>query len=150
MMIRTADGAFRPATQHDADELAGLPIGRLIGCTMKQLRNGQFHRKLFALLAYLYDVLPAKRAIYEGTEITQSRKRHRDEMVILAGHYTVDVTGRGDIRMVAQSLSYSKCSQRLAETIYSDLIDKALALLGGDQTRDGLDDIINQLVGFDS
>lgn len=149
MLIKTDAGVFAPATIVDAETLAKLSVGKPLGCTIKTLRNGQYHRKLFKLLGYLYDVLPRKKAEYKGEPVEQSFDRFRADMVILSGHYEVDVAHDGKLRLEAHSLSYSQCTQEKAEQIYSSLINKALDLLGEDMTREGLEDIVKQLLDFD-
>lgn len=148
MLLKCADGSFRPATQGDIEQVQSLKIGKEFGCTLTQLRNGKFHRKVFALLGLMYDQLPRQQTEYKGQIIEQSFERFRKEAVILSGHYEADVTGNGEVRFEAQSISYKQCSQELIEKIYSDLIDLALRKLGTYQNRDDLDKVVDQLMGF--
>jgi len=148
VMVKHSDGTLAATDAIGIEYLQGLPIGRNLGVTVTQARNYKFHKKVFALLGYLFDALPKAKAEYNGQVIEQSFDTFRREMVALSGHYRADVTRRGTLRIEPQSLSYSQCSEELAQTIYSDLIDKALELLGGDQTRDGLDEIVNDILRF--
>lgn len=148
-MIKTATGSFAPATQADLELTQSLKIGKEYGVTLTQLRNGKFHRKIFALLNYLYDALPKHTAEYKGQQVEQSFTSFRKMMVAMAGHYEIEVTASDCVRAVATSISYKECSQQKAEQIYSDVIDKALELLGGSQSRDDLDEIVNNILRFD-
>ena len=148
MLVKLGDGSFRPATKEDIERASTLKIGKEYGCTLTQLRNGKFHRKLIALLEYLYDTLPRHKAIYMGKEVEQSFTAFRKMMVALAGFYTPEVAVDGLVRASSDSISYKHCSQEKAEAIYSAIIDKALEMLGNDQTREDLDDIVNNLMGF--
>lgn len=150
MLLKTPDGMFRPATQADIEQVQKLNVGREFGCTLTQLRNGKFHRKVFALLGLMYDQMPRAKVEHEGRQVEQSFNRFRKEQVIRAGYYHTDVTGRGELRLEAQSISYKECSQELIESIYSDLIDLALRSLDGYDDSDELDSIVNQLLGFSS
>lgn len=148
MLVKVADGSFRPATCDDIEMAQRLKIGKEYGCSLTELRNGKFHRKLITLLQYLYDTLPRHTAMYEGVLCEQNFTSFRKMMVCLAGYYTMVVAIDGEIRAEADSISYKECSQKKVEAIYSDVIDKALEMLGEDQTRDDLDQIVNNILGF--
>ena len=150
VMYRRADGVLAPSDAAGVEYMQSLPIGRRMGVTVTQARNYEFHQKIFALLGYLYDALPRAKAQHNGQVIEQSFETFRREMVALSGHYRADVTRRGTLRIEPQSLSYADCSQELAQQIFSDLINKALQLLGEDQTREGLEQIVNDILRFDS
>ncbi|WP_299074936.1 DUF1367 family protein [uncultured Paraglaciecola sp.] len=148
MLIKSANGSFLPATQADIETMQSLKLGKAFGCTLTQLRNGKFHRKAFALLNLMYEQMPRAQVEHNGETIQQSFERFRKEQVIRAGHYHTDVTGRGELRLEAQSISYKECSQELIEQIYSDLIDLALRSVDGYDSADDLDSVVNQILGF--
>lgn len=149
MLFKTDAGYLMPATQADQERMQSLKVGKELGCTLTQLRNGRFHRKVFALLGLMFDQMPKVTAVNkDGTVVEQSFDRFRKEAVILAGHYHTDVTGNGDIRLEAQSISYKDCSQELIERIYSDLIDLALRKLQGYEGKEQLDEVVNKVLGF--
>lgn len=148
MLLRTIDGALRPATAPDVEVIARLSHGKAYGCTLKTLRNGRFHRKVFALLTLMFDQLPRTTGTYHGQVFEQSFERFRKEAIILAGHYSVEVTGSGDIRFEAVSISYANCPQELIEEIYSDLINFALRKLSHYPDAAALDRIVEQLLDF--
>ena len=148
MLLKTPDGALIPASSPDSELIAKLSIGKEYGCTLTQLRNGQFHRKVFALLGLMYDQLPRVTAEHKGQQIEQSFDRFRKEAVILAGHYHTDVTGRGELRLEPHSLSYGNCTQEQIERIYSDLIDLALRELSGYKDREDLEEVVNEILRF--
>ena len=150
MLIKTSDGSFKPATLEDVEASKSLKIGKEFGCTLTQLRNGKFHRKLFSLLVFAYDNSERVTAEYQGKEVEQSFTRFRQDLVALAGYYHTDVTTNGDVRVTAQSLQYGKCSQELAEAIYSDVLDviSQKVFTDGSYSRDELEAVSDELMRF--
>ncbi|WP_299077838.1 DUF1367 family protein [uncultured Paraglaciecola sp.] len=150
IMQKRSDGSLVPTDTMGQDYIKNLPHGRSVGVTVTQARNYKYHQKLICLLTYCFDVMPRKRVEYRGQMIEQEFETFRREFVAISGHYTVGVKMNGELRIEPQSISYAKCSEELAQKIYSDVINKALELLGTDQTRDDLDEIVNNILRFDS
>ena len=150
IMQKQSNGALMATDAVGLEYIQSLPVGKHLGVQITQARNYKFHKLLFALLGYLFDALPKAKVEHNGQIIEQSFQTFRREMVVLAGHYRADATRKGTLRIEPHSLSYSECSEEMAKTIYSDVIGKALELLGGDQTREGLEDIVNDILRFDS
>lgn len=150
MLIKTSDGSFKPATLEDLEACKSLKIGKEFGCTLTQLRNGKFHRKLFSLLKFAYDNSERVTSDFDGEKVEQSFTRFRQDLVILAGYYDVDVAINGDVRATAQSLQYGKCTQELAEAIYSDVLDVICQKVFSDgrYTRESLLEISEELTRY--
>lgn len=148
VMHKRSDGSLAPSDAIGQEYIQSLPTGRMLGVTVTQARNYKFHRKLFALMGYLFDALPRATVKHKGQVIEQSFDTFRREMVALSGHYRADATRSGTLRIEPQSLSYAQCSEELAQQIYSDMIDKALELLASNQTRDDLDRIVDDILRF--
>lgn len=149
VMRKSPEGGLVPTDSVGVEYLQNIAVGKMLGVTITQARNYEFHKKLFALLGYMYDVLPRAQADHNGEPVVQSFKTFRREMVAYAGFYEIEATRRGTLRKEPQSLSYSECSEELAQAIYSAMIDKALHLLGEDQSREDLDEIVNEIMRFD-
>lgn len=150
IMHKRSDGSLFAVDAVGIEYMQTIPSGKKIGVTITQARNYKFHQKLICLLQYCYDALPKASIDHKGQRIEQSFETFRREMIAMSGHYRADATMKGTLRIEPQSISYSQCSEELAKTIYSAVIDKALELLGGDQSRDDLDDIVNNILRFDS
>lgn len=124
MMIKNEAGVLKPADPESAELYGKLAKGKPLGLTVKQLRNGQFHRRIFSLIKFCYDNTELPEIEYKGEMVRQSFESFRKRLVILAGHHTMDVSADGKrVELRAQSLSYAQCSQELAEEIYGDLLD---------------------------
>ena len=150
-MQKAANGALLPMDQVGIEYLQALPVGRAVGVTVSQARNYEFHKKIFALLGYLYDALPRVTGEINGQTMEQSFETFRHEFVAISGHYKSVVTRKG-IRFEAQSLSYKDCPEELAQQIFSDVINKGLEKLGevGKQTTEAeLKHLVDELLRFD-
>ena len=151
VMQKSANGALMPMDQVGLEYLQSLPVGRAFGVTLTQARNYEFHKKIFALLGYLYDALPRVTGEINGQPAEQSFETFRHEFVAISGHYKTVITRTGT-RIESQSLSYKDCSEELAQQIFSDVINKGLEKLGEvgkGMTESELQHIVNELLRFD-
>ena len=149
MLIKSSSGHLLPATNADVEKLQKFKAGKEIGCTIRTLRNGKFHRKVWALITYLYDHLPRVTGEYKGQKFEQSIDSFKDTMVILSGFHSYGVMNNGVVTYIADSISYENCTQEKIEQIYSAMINVALEKLGEDQSREDLETIVEQLLRFD-
>lgn len=148
MVIKTGQGTFHPATPSDQEATNKLKNGQEYGVTLTQLRNGAFHRKLFKLLHFGYDNTERVTVKYKDQRIGQSFKSYRDGLVIRAGYHSFDVDNRGNVKLVAQSLSYTDCSQELVENIYSDVLDVLCKDFSGEYSRERLATLSEELMRY--
>lgn len=128
---------------------AQKPIGTEILAKVSQPRNAKFHRKLMSLLRFAFNNIELNTPEYKGQQSEASFERFRDDIVILAGFYKLVVRLNGDVVTEAQSLEYSKCSQELAEQIYSgalDVIAKRFSHLG--KTPDELERLTEEWMRY--
>lgn len=150
MLVKHPKGYFVPATSADMASTESLKVGKEFGITLTQLRNGRFHRKLFSLLEFAYDNSERVTVEHKGKVIGQSFDSFRDALVIQAGYHHIDVTIKGDVRYTAQSLSYAKCSQELAERIYNDVLQVICKIVFSDgrYTPDELAAISEEMINY--
>ena len=100
------------------------------------------------MLHFGYDNSQRKVIEYKGQEVGQSFKSYRDGLVIRAGYHHFDVDNSGQLRLAAQSLSYSDCSQELVEQIYSDVLDVLCKDFAGNYDRHELERISDELMRY--
>ena len=88
-LIRTASGAFVPATEEDADAAKRFKVGETVRMELRAMRNGNFHRKYFSLLKVAFDMweetLPAQQ--YHGRDVLPEFDRFRRDVIIMAGFF---------------------------------------------------------------
>lgn len=127
-LIRTASGAFVPATEEDADLAKRFKVGSISRVELKLMRNAQFHRKFFALLKVAYDLweetLPAQQ--YHGRDVLPNFDRFRRDVTIMAGFFHPVWNARRELRVEAESISFSSMSEERFEELYSKVIDVIL------------------------
>lgn len=132
--------------------LLGKEPGEMAEVEMVFPRNSKFHRKMFALLNVGFDAWEPdrKRFTYNGKAIEKNFDRFREQVLIMAGHYTQVFSLRGDkMELVANSISYAAMDDVEFETLYNAVIDVLLREVCVRYAgRDELDAVVNNLIGF--
>jgi hypothetical protein len=67
---------------------------------------------------------------------------------VMAGHYEMAVNMRDEVRLTAKSISFANMSQDEFEALYSATVNVVLAKILTQYTRDDLDNVVNQVLGF--
>lgn len=149
-VIKSPSGSLVPASQADADVLAGLPKGRVFKSKITQPRNLPFHRKGFALFQTVFDLwserLEARE--FQGREVRPELNRFRKDMTIMAGFFRPVFNARGEVRVEAESLSFASMTDDRFAKVYSALIDTALEKILKDIDRADLEDAVERVMRF--
>ena len=152
VLVKTLDGALRPAMPEGIEQLAKLKVGAGVRCEVKQIRNYKFLQKTMVLFRIAYDHFceyGISQIEYKGQRVVPCIDRFRKDLIVLSGHYTPVFGIRGDMRLQAKSLSYAKCSEEEAQQIYSDVINAALKnVYASSITAEELDQRVNELLSF--
>lgn len=148
VVTKTASGALVPADPQAVDFLAKLKLGAAVKVKVARMRNYQFHKKVFALLNLAFDAWEPTEKTYKGEVIAKSFDQFRNDITVLAGYYETTVTLKGEVRLVARSLSFASMEQDEFEQLYSSLINVILQRILTQYTRDDLDNVIDQLMQF--
>lgn len=127
-LLRTASGAFIPATEEDADLAKRFKVGSISRVELRLMRNAQFHRKFFSLLKVAYDLwedtLPAQQ--YHGRDVLPDFDRFRRDVIIMAGFFRPVWNARGELRVEAESIAFSSMTEERFEKLYSATINVIL------------------------
>ena len=118
VLFKTASGALAPANQQSFDALGKIKIGDAIQVSIKKVNNLEFHKKLFALFNFAYDHWDPQELEYKGQKVQKNFDQFRKDCTILAGFYDTVVNLRGDIRLVAKSLSFDKMNHNERKKFY--------------------------------
>jgi len=148
VLMRTPQGALIPADQQSMDAIAKLKVGVGIRATIKRENNLQFHRKLFVLANLGFDAWEPPDVQYKGAKIEKNFDQFRDDITILAGFYTTSVRLNGDIKFTAKSWSFASMDQGQREDLYSAIINVILSRILTQYTREDLDSVVDQILGF--
>jgi hypothetical protein len=148
VLMKAAGGALVPVDQQAVDYITKLKLGAAVTATVRRQRNPAFHRKFFALLNLAFESWEPVDNTYKGQQVSKNFEQFRNDVTVLAGHYEMAVTLKGETRLTAKSISFGSMSQEEFESLYSATVDVILARILKNYTRDDLDNVINQLLGF--
>lgn len=148
VLAKAAGGALIPLDQQAIDFLAKLKLGAGVTVEIKRHRNPAFHRKFFALLNIAFDAWEPVAATYKGETVGKNFDQFRNDIVVLAGHYEMAVNLRGETRLTAKSISFASMGQDEFEDLYSATVNVILARILTNYTRDDIDNVVANVIGF--
>lgn len=148
VLTKAANGALLPVDQQAQEYVSKLKLGAGIRVTAKQHRNPGFHRKYFALLNLAFDAWEPGDKQYKGEPVRKNFDQFRNDITVLAGYYEMAVTLKGETRLTAKSISFASMKQDDFERLYSATIDVVLSRVLKNYSRDDLENVVNQLIGF--
>lgn len=147
-MRKDAGGILVPVDDEAAAELQKIKTGTVVSVEVKRVRNYQFLKKFFALLNLAFDAWEPAVTEFKGEPIKKNFDRFRNDITVLAGYYEATVNMRGDVRMVAKSISFGSMEQSEFDKLYSAVIDVILQRILTNYTRDDLDEVIDRVLRF--
>jgi len=148
ILTKAPGGYLVPVDQHGTDEIAKLKTGQGVRVTMKKIRNVMHLRKFFALLNLAFEAWEPAAVEFKGEPIKKNFDRFRNDITVLAGYYEATVNMRGEVRMVAKSISFGSMDQSEFDKLYSAVIDVVLQRILTNYTRDDLDEVIERVLRF--
>jgi len=139
--IKQAGGMLIPADDYSAEKLTKLKTGGQYPVEIKQARNPQFHRKVFAFFNFCFQHWSGGHNFQdESLQFDQFRK----ELIIMAGFHNAYYSISSEARLEAKSLSFGSMSQDEFEQCYQALIQAAMSNIF--KTAD--ERTLNQLMSF--
>lgn len=148
LLTKTATGALAPADPQAAEFIAKLRLGMGISASVKKHRNPRFHRKWFALVNLAYEQWEPEAKTFKGEQVAKNFERFRKDVIIAAGFYDVVVNINGDVRAEAKSINFSSMDDAEFADLYSKTVDVLLARVLRNYTREDLEDVVDQIMGF--
>lgn len=148
VLTKAAGGVLVPVDQQAAEYIAKLKLGGGITASVKQKRNVKFHRKFFKLLDLAFDAWEPVDATYKGHVVAKKRKQFRNDITVLAGFYETAITLKGEVRLVAKSISFADMEQAEFDELYNAVVNVVLQRILTNYTRDDLDAVMDRLMGF--
>lgn len=148
VLTKSIGGALVPIDQQAIDYLTKLKTGAGVTVEIKRHRNPAHHRKFFALLNLAYDAWEPAPATYKGETVGKNFDQFRNDITVLAGHYEMAVNLRGETRLTAKSISFGSMGQDEFDDLYSATVNVVLTKILTQYTRDDLDNVVNQILGF--
>jgi hypothetical protein len=148
VLAKTAGGALVPVDQQGIEYLTKLKIGAGVTVSIKRNRNPGHHRKLFALLNLAFDAWEPVGNTYKGEPVQKNFDQFRNDVTVLAGYFDTAITLKGETRLTAKSISFGSMAQEEFDGLYSKIVDVVLTRILTNYTRDDIDNVINQILGF--
>lgn len=131
-MIKAAGGAFVPLDDTTAEALKKFRNGEQYEIEIKEARNPQFHRKVFAFFKFCFDHWAADKTEWRYFDERTQFEAFRKDLTILAGfkdvYWSINAKeGKpAEARFVAKSLAYGNMDQDEFERCYQALITAAI------------------------
>lgn len=126
--IRLPNGDLRPMDDEALAATKRWKTGDVIRGDFAKMRNGRFFRKWWALITVGFGLWQESgaRAEHNGQEILPNIEKYRKDTTIMAGHYHTVLNVRGELRLEADSISFSNMTEETFESLYSATIDAIL------------------------
>lgn len=139
--IKQPGGVLVPASDMEAAKLDRFKTGEQYTVEIKLTRNPRFHAKVFAFFNFCFEYWRGDREFVCESKQFDIFRQH---LTCLAGYYTSHVNIHGEVRIEADSLSFSSMEQDEFEKCYTALINAACKNIFHNTD----DETYNQLMGF--
>jgi len=153
VLVKTADGALTPADEHARALVERLKVGQGVRASIRRARNVRFHRKVFALFKLAFDVWePITPLEYKGLPVAKDFDRFRKDMTILAGFYKAVYNARSEVRLEAESLSFSSMDEERFEQVFRAVLTvvwQHVLKAAGYATEGEVERVVNELLRFE-
>jgi hypothetical protein len=80
--------------------------------------------------------------------VAKNFNQFRNDVVVLAGFFETTMTLKGEVRVIAKSLSFASMEQDEFDSLYNAVVSVILSKILKNYTRDDLDNVINRLLDF--
>lgn len=125
-ITKLAGGVLAPLDDKQAEVLQKLKTGEQYEIEIKQQRNPQFHRKVFAFFNFCFQHWSAEHTEWQFQDEAAQFDTFRKNLTVVAGYFTKTYTLDGGVRIEPKSLAYANMDQSEFEQVYSALINAAL------------------------
>lgn len=149
---KTHAGALYPDGDDAMQLFCKLKIGQVVSVEIKRTRNYQFHKKMFALFGLAFDVWEPEAMEYKGVVVEKDFDRFRKDMIILAGFYKAVYNARGEVRLEAESLSFSSMNADRFELVFKSVLSvvwKHVLRNKGYQSEADVELVVSDLMRFE-
>lgn len=146
--LTRAPAGLVPADTAASEWLQRVGVGKPVNATVRQPRNGKFHRKFFAMLDVAYSNHEWPDIETKWGRVRTSSEMFRKYVIVKAGHYEPDLTPHGEIRVQPKSISWANMDEAQFSQLYSDVLDVILMEFLTNWTSGDMDHAVEQMMGF--
>lgn len=149
-LLKITGSAFIPATEADAEAMAGVKIGTILRCKYTKMRNSAFFRKWWALVGLAYDQWEPAEIEIKDQRFTPEKNMEtfRKNLTVMAGYYDTHFTIAGEPRIEARSISFASMSEDDFVQLYSKTVDVVLKHILKNYTDRELEDAVLRVMRF--
>lgn len=157
-IVKKPDGTFEGLTEQDQaayakykSKLKNAEAGEVINFKFSLVRNPLFHRKFFALLNLGFEHWEMKNEgmIYNGQLVIKNFDNFREHIIILSGFYDTTFDIKGNLRLLAKSISFANMDEAEFEQLYSKVLDTLLGHVFKNYAgRAEVDEVIEKIMRF--
>jgi hypothetical protein len=151
MLTKTLSGALIPLDPEN-EQFKRFKSGSIIRCEVKEMRNGKFFRKWWALVKIAFDLWTETGAEieYKGDKVLPNFDRFRKDVTVLAGYFEATYNVKNEVRLEPKSLQWSKMTEMEFSELYKKtvtvIIEKIIPNRG--LTAEELDNWVNRVIDF--
>lgn len=153
VLVKTLNGALAPADTEASAFIEKLKTGQGVRATVRKARNVKFHRKAFALFKLAFEAWePTTPLEYQGLPVAKDFDRFRKDMTILAGFYKAVYNARGEVRLEAESLSFSGMDDERFGQVFRAVLSvvwNRVLRAAGYASEEEVERVVNELMRFD-
>lgn len=132
----------------DSGDDSNIKNGEVVSCEIKRPRNYGFHKKFMALLNYAFGIWEPGEIEYHGKPVGKNFERFRKDVTMLAGYYEVVTNIKGEAKAEPLSISFGSMGADEFEKLYSKTIDVILKHVLTNYTKEDVDRVIENIIGF--
>lgn len=124
LLFQKGSTGLVPACEEASQWLSKKKLGATILVEPREMRNGAFFKKWWALVKLGYDHWSefAVTIEYRGKPVLPNFERFRKDVTILAGFYHAVVNLKGEVRIEADSLKWASMSEETFTKLYDATI----------------------------
>lgn len=124
LLFQKATSGLAPACEEAQDWLRKKKLGATILVEPREMRNGAFFRKWWALVKLGYDYWSenVQTLEYKGERVLPNFDRFRKDVTISAGFFNPVVNLKGELRVEAESLKWASMSEERFAELYDATI----------------------------
>lgn len=148
ILMKVSGGLLAPVDQQAIDYISKMKLGAGVTVDVKRHRNPGFHKKFFALLNLAFEAWEPGERAYQGELVRKNFEQFRNDITVLAGYFDMAITLKGETRLTAKSISFASMGQDEFEELYNAVINVVLQKILTNYSRDDLDNVVNQILGF--
>lgn len=148
VVTKAQGGYLLPADDMSREVVAKWKLGQGVRVEAQKIRNYKFLKKFFAMLGIGFDAFEPGEQEYNGLPVVKNRKRFHKDCIIAAGFYELVADLNGEVHAEAKSISFANMDEDEFEKVYSAVADVLLQNVLRNYTRDDLDRVVDEIMGF--